>query len=704
MLESLHAIVQPSARAARTVQLVTHVRELDSIVDTECTEMAPSLSKFATRRTLAGAVAVSTLIWILRNRSRRWMSKKTKNQWPINNDIQYIIKEEKPKSPKAQVNAVFFRRLYQLLKIGIPGVLSPEFGFLFLVATALVGRTLCDLWLINKATLLETSIVNMNRVLFRRYLLHLFGLVPIIAIVNNILKYALSEMKLRLRTNITRNLVDDYLKGFTYYKMSNLDNRIANPDQLLTTDIDKFCESCTDLYSNIAKPLLDIGLYVYRLTTTIGGQTPLIILSYLVIAGTCLTHLRKPIGTMTVKEQRLEGEYRHINSRLIVNSEEIAFYGGNNREKLTLLTSFHKLVTHLRKFLEFKALMGIVDNYVGKYFATIIGFYAVSIPFFQENHSVLSGTPDHRFRLYYTYGRMLVKLAEAIGRLVVAGRELTRLAGFTARVTEIKMVLDDLNAGKYERTMISDYKDKVIGYPGKGKIVPRDNIIRFDNVPLVTPNGDVLVKELSFEVKSGMNVLICGPNGCGKSSMFRILGELWPVWSGTITKPPRGKLFYIPQRPYMTLGTLRDQIIYPHTKEEMKRRGNINDEDLKKFLELVQLTHLLDRESLVNNEKEGWDAVADWMDVLSGGEKQRIAMARLFYHKPQFAILDECTSAVSVDVEDSMYRYCRQENITLFTVSHRRSLWKHHEYYLHMDGRGSYEFKPIEQDTIEFGS
>ncbi|XP_011647748.1 ATP-binding cassette sub-family D member 3 [Pogonomyrmex barbatus] len=665
--------------------------------------MAPALSKFATRRTLAGAVAVSTLIWILRNRSRR-RSQKIKDQWPVGNDIQYVIKEEKPKGPKAQVNAIFFHRLCQLLRIGIPGVLSPEFGYVLLVASALVGRTLCDLWLIKKSTLIETSIVNMDGPLFRKYLLTLFSVIPLISIVNNILKYGISEMKLRLRTNITRNLLDHYLKGFTYYKMSNLDTRIANPDQLLTTDVDKFCESCTDLYSNVAKPLLDIGIYVYRLTSTLGGQTPFLILLYLIVAGTFLTHLRKPIGTMTVKEQRLEGEYRHINSRLITNSEEIAFYGGNNREKLTLLTSFHKLITHLRKFLEFKVLMGVVDNFVGKYFATVVGFYAVSIPFFQKNHPILSGTPDHRFKSYYTYGRMLVKLAEAIGRLVMAGRELTRLAGFTARVTEIKKVLDDLNAGKYERTMISDYKDNAIGFPGNGKIVPRDNVIRFDHVPLVTPNGDVLIKELSFEVKSGMNVLVCGPNGCGKSSMFRILGELWPVWSGTITKPPRGKLFYIPQRPYMTLGTLRDQIIYPHTKAEMIRRGNVNDEDLKKFLELVQLIHLLERENNANSEGQGWDTVADWMDVLSGGEKQRIAMARLFYHKPQFAILDECTSAVSVDVEDSMYKYCRQENITLFTVSHRRSLWKHHEYYLHMDGRGDYEFKPIEQDTIEFGS
>lgn len=119
----------------------------------------------------------------------------------------------------------------------------------------------------------------------------------------------------------------------------------------------------------------------------------------------------------------------------------------------------------------------------------------------------------------------MVRMAEAIGRLVLAGRELTRLAGFTARVTEVKQVLDDLNAGKYERTMLTDSKDN-IGFPGGGKIIPRDNIIRFDRVPLVTPNGDVLIRELTFEVKSGVNVLVCGPNGCGKSSMFRILGEV----------------------------------------------------------------------------------------------------------------------------------------------------------------------------------
>lgn len=165
------------------------------------------------------------------------------------------------------------------------------------------------------------------------------------------------------------------------------------------------------------------------------------------------------------------------------------------------------------------------------------------------------------FQLYYTFGRMLVKLAEAIGRLVLAGRELSRLAGFTARMTELVKVINELNQGTYERTMVnaSISADDDLR-PGQGLLTFQDNLIRFEKVPLVTPNGDILVKELSFEVQSGMNVLVCGPNGCGKSSLFRILGELWPMWGGKVTKPPRGKLFYIPQRPYMTLGSLRDQV------------------------------------------------------------------------------------------------------------------------------------------------
>lgn len=538
-----------------------------------------------------------------------------------------------------------------------------------------------------------SAIVSMDKPLFKKRLLTYLMVIPLISVVNNMLKYSIGALKIQLRTNMTKKLYDEYLKNFTYYRITNLDNRISNADQLLTTDIDKFCEGLTDLYCNTAKPLLDIGIYVYKLSTTLGGSTPGIMLGYLVVSGLVLTNLRKPTARLTAGEQKLEGEFRHINSRLITHSEEVAFYNGNVREKATLIASYNKLLNHLRKFLRFKVLMGTVDNFVAKYFASVIGFWAVSIPFLAQQHSFAGESHNERARLYYTYGRMLVKLAEAIGRLVLAGRDLTRLAGFTARVTELRTVVADLNEGRYQRTMVAGSESLS---PNGGKLIFRNNLIKFDRVPLITPNGDVLIQELSFEINSGMNVLVCGPNGAGKSSLFRILGELWPLFGGELTKPPRGKLFYIPQRPYMTLGSLRDQLTYPHTGAEAKRRG-ASDEKLVEYLDRVQLGYILEREG-------GLDAVADWLDVLSGGEKQRIAMARLFYHQPQFAILDECTSAVSVDVEGSMYRYCRDVGITLLTVSHRKSLWQHHEYVLHLDGRGSYTFKPIENCTEQFGS
>jgi ATP-binding cassette, subfamily D (ALD), peroxisomal long-chain fatty acid import protein len=201
----------------------------------------------------------------------------------------------------------------------------------------------------------------------------------------------------------------------------------------------------------------------------------------------------------------------------------------------------------------------------------------------------------------------------------------------------------------------------------------------------------VLVKALSFSLKRGDHLLVVGPNGCGKSSMFRILGGLWPVYGGTVYKPPFTDIFYIPQRPYLSKGTLRDQLIYPDTTNRMAAKG-VTDEDLEEILKT------LDFKGLVNSYEDGWDATAEWSDVLSGGQQQRIAMARLFYHKPKYAILDECTSSVTLEAEKVMYDTAKALGVTLMTVSHRRSLWKYHTHILQFDGQGGFVFAKLDAE------
>ncbi|KAI6227674.1 ATP-binding cassette sub-family D member 3 [Aphelenchoides fujianensis] len=624
----------------------------------------------------------------------------------------YLSKEKTTKKDeKSHVDFRFLLKLWRIVKILIPRLVSWEVFYMVVIACTLFARTYADLFMITISTQIEGAIIDRDKHAFFKLMLHYMMCMPVISVVNNLLKFGLSELKLRFRERLTHRLYGHYLNGFTFYKMSNLDNRIANADQLLTQDVDRFCEGIVELYSNLSKPLVDVALYVSRIGGALGFAAPGKLFGYLLLSGFFLTYLRRPIGRLTVVEQQLEGEFRFVNSRLIMNSEEIAFYQGNEREKVSVMSAFERMVNHLRSLILFRFSIGFVDNIIAKYCATVVGWYTMSRPFFSRtNSSLRNKSKNEIMQQYYTSGRMMFKLAEALGRLALAGRELTRLSGFTTRVDTLINVLQDLEGGKYQRTMVASNALEAIEdqstalltaarlglTPGAGEIVIADNVIRFDAVPLVTPNGDVLVESLDFEVPSGRNVLVCGPNGCGKSSLFRVLGELWPLWGGRLVKPQCGKLFYVPQRPYMTLGTLRDQVIYPDKPADMRRKG-LRDQDLNGFLDEVQLSYILSREG-------GWDAVSDWMDVLSGGEKQRIAMARLFYHRPQFAILDECTSAVSVDVEGAMYKRCRELNITLFTVSHRKSLWKHHEYFLQMDGRGAYEFAEITDNVEQFGS
>ena len=600
-----------------------------------------------------------------------------------------------PKARKRiELNREFLRNLLRLLKIVIPGWRSKELRLIISHSIFLVVRTLISLYVADLDGKLVSSLVRGRA---RAFLLGLvwWMLVAVPAtFTNSMLEYHQCKLALQYRTRLTAHVHDKYLSNMTFYGLSALDDRIKNADQLITVDVARFANSLAELYSNLAKPVLDMAIYNYSLSRSVGGEG-LFMMSLLVqVSANVMRALTPPFGKYVAEEARLEGEFRFAHSRLIEYGEEIALLDGQEAEKDALDKGYFALVKYINRILRRRFVHAFMEDFVIKYFWGALGLMLCSVPvFFKVPGQALRGMGE-RTESFVTNRRMLLSSSDAFGRLMFSYKEITELAGHTFRVATLLSVMDDIEAGRFEKKLVSNSRTDPSVSPAnalqqRGESIEAEDI-SFTDVPVVSPNGDVLVPALTFHVRPGQHLLIVGPNGCGKSSLFRILGGLWPVCGGRVRKPPFHDIFYIPQRPYLSCGTLRQQVIYPDDVRQMRARG-VTDDDLLAILGTVDIAHVVGRAG-------GWDAEAEWRDVLSGGLQQRVAMARLFYHAPRYAILDECTSSVTVEIERVMYERAKQLGITLMTVSHRRSLWKYHENILQFDGQGGYVFTKLDAE------
>lgn len=456
---------------------------------------------------------------------------------------------------------------------------------------------------------------------------------------------------------LTGRFLDGYLKGRQYYALGS-DSGIDNPDQRISEDINTF----TGRSIHFLLIFLGSIMQLVAFSTVLWSISKLLVgvLAVYAVVGTvvALVVFGTPLIHLNFWQLRREADFRFSLMRLRENAESIAFYRGEAQER-----------AHIDGKLD-----AVIRN-----FATLIRKQC-SLNLFQRTFSQL------------TLVLPFVILAQGVlsGELEV-GRAVQAAGAFTAVLTAVGVIVDNFEslsrfvAGidrlqALSRLMLPDAQPKQADDSKTPRIRMRQGAhLALEGLTLHPPQSDrVLIKELDLTLKPGDALLITGESGCGKSSLLRAIAGLWNTGSGVIQHPPLDSCFFLPQQPYLQAGTLRSQLLYPSAE------SHLSDARLLEILKQVHLPRLAERVG-------GLDAVQDWEKLLSVGEQQRLAFARVLVHAPKIVILDEATSALDSGNEASLYARLRANGTTLISIAHRPAVLRHHTHVLHLLGDGAWE-------------
>ena len=474
------------------------------------------------------------------------------------------------------------------------------------------------------------------------------------------------RLALLWREWMAQHLVKRYFNNRAYFRLRNSPS-VDNPDQRISEDVINFTTRSLSFLliglNSIVTLVAFIGV-LWMISYSLVG----ILIGY-AVGGTVVSIIigRKLVG-LYYHQYEKEADFRYGLVRVRDNAESIAFYRGAKREHLDLFNRLTEAVNNMR-------LIIIRNRHLG-FFTNSYNYLALILP-------VLVVAPLY-MRGEVEFG-VVTQAAGAFGQVLAAvSLVITQFGGisaYLAGVQRLGSLWDQLDEHDAEEMRISDESNRPLD--------DHKRIVRLDQLTICTPNKEkILVNELSFELLPKQSIIIMGASGTGKSSVLRTIAGLWYGASGVLERPAANQLMFLPQRPYMVEGNLRDQLLYPYPD-----RG-VTDEQIRAVLEEVNLSDVFTRVD------DDLDRVVDWGNVLSLGEQQRVAFARLFIRKPKFAFLDEATSALDEQNQHDLYQRLRDSGTGYISVGHRGTLIRYHDRLLKLDRSGSWTL----EDTPESAS
>ena len=360
---------------------------------------------------------------------------------------------------------------------------------------------------------------------------------------------------------------------------------------------------------------------------------------------------------MNFNQLKFEADFRYSLVHVRDNTESIAFYQGEKPEIDRISNRFRQVLKN------FSLLIGWQRNL--SFFTTAYSYLPVVLPFLVLFPQYFSGTIE--------YGDMVqanFAFTQVYAALSLIVSQIEQITSFAAGVERLSTFSHAIRPGQL---------------PVPGIKSEESDGFALTHMTLLTPNRmRTLINELTVDLGRSDNLVVIGQSGVGKSSLLRAIAGLWTQGAGVVKRPPLGQMFFLPQKPYMLLGSLRDQLLYPRLDSE------IPDVELRNVLKTVRLEDLPERVG-------GFGAELDWADVLSLGEQQRLAFARLLLNHPGFAVLDEATSALDVENEANLYGKLKELGIRYISVGHRSSILKYHNRVLELQGQDKWQLIPVKE-------